>query len=72
MPDDRAMPLDRWRRLPLAIRGHAADEGRRMVTTVRSHLDAWEGFPQDRQELVGHLRAAHKLGRSFRLESPRR
>jgi hypothetical protein len=35
-----------------------------MVTTVRSHLDAWEGFLQDRQELIGHLRAAHSAGRS--------
>lgn len=43
-----------------------------MITTIRSYLDTWEGFLQDRQELIGQLRAAHKLGRSFRLESPRR
>jgi hypothetical protein len=72
VPDDRAMPPGLLQQLTLAILDHAADEGLRMITTIRSYLDAWEGFPQDRQELVGHLRGAHRLGRSFRLESPRR
>jgi hypothetical protein len=35
-----------------------------MIKTIRSYLDTWEAFLQDRQELVDHLRAAHKLGLS--------
>jgi hypothetical protein len=42
-----------------------------MVRTIRSYLDTWKGLPVDRQELVGHLRAAHKvtLSSSMRLPS---
>jgi hypothetical protein len=64
MPDDRAMPPDLFQQLTLAILDHAADEGLRMIKTIRSYLDTWEAFLQDRQELVGHLRAAHRLGLS--------
>lgn len=64
MPDDRAMPPDLFQQLTLAILDHAADEGLRMIKTIRSYLDTWENFLQDRQELVDHLLAAHKLGRS--------
>jgi hypothetical protein len=35
-----------------------------MIKTIRSYLDTGEAFLQDRQELVDHLRAAHKLGPS--------
>jgi hypothetical protein len=64
VPDDRAMPPDLFQQLTLAILDHAADEGLRMIKTIRSYLDTWEIFLQDRQELVDHLLAAHKLGRS--------
>jgi hypothetical protein len=35
-----------------------------MIKTIRSYPDTWEVFLQDRQELVDHLRAAHKVGPS--------
>jgi hypothetical protein len=64
VPHDRAMPPDLFQQLTLAILDHAADEGLRMIKTIRSYLDTWEAFLQDRQVLVDHLRAAHKLGPS--------
>jgi hypothetical protein len=48
-----------FQQLTLAILQHSAEEGLRMITTVRSYLDTWEAFLQDRHELVDHLRAAH-------------
>jgi hypothetical protein len=45
--------------LTLAILDHSAEEGLRMIKMVRSYLDTWETFLQDRHELVDHLRAAH-------------
>jgi hypothetical protein len=53
------MPPGLLQQLTLAILDHAADEGLRMIKTIRSYLDTWEVFPHDRQELVGHLRSAH-------------
>jgi hypothetical protein len=64
VPDDWPMPPDLLQQLTLAILDHAADEGLRMIKTIRSYLDTWEAFLQDRQELVDHLRAAHGLGLS--------
>jgi hypothetical protein len=61
VPDDWPMPPDLLQQLTLAILDHAADEGLRMIKTIRSYLDTWEAFLQDRQELVDHLLAAHKL-----------
>jgi hypothetical protein len=45
--------------LTLAILDHSAEEGLRRIKTIRSYLDTWETFLQDRHELVDHLRAAH-------------
>ncbi|HZC99514.1 MAG TPA: hypothetical protein VFA46_04765 [Actinomycetes bacterium] len=58
------MPPDLLHELTLAILDHSADEGLRMIKMIRSYLDTWEAFLQDRQELVDHLLAAHKLGLS--------
>jgi hypothetical protein len=57
--DDRGLSPALFQQLTLVILEHSAEEGLRMITTVRSYLDTWEGFLQDRHELVGHLRAAH-------------
>ncbi|HET8789506.1 MAG TPA: hypothetical protein VFO47_12240 [Actinomycetes bacterium] len=59
MPDDRGMSPGLLQQLTLAILDHSAEEGLRMIATVRSYLDTWEVFLQDRHELVDHLRAAH-------------
>jgi hypothetical protein len=48
----------------LAILDHSADEGLRMIKSIRCSLDSWEAFLQNRQELVDHLLAAHRLGLS--------
>ncbi len=45
--------------LTLAILDHSAEEGLQAIKLVRSYLDTWEAFLQDRHELVGHLRAVH-------------
>jgi hypothetical protein len=50
--------------LTLAILGGSAEEGHRVITTIRSYLDTWEVFLQDRQQLRDHLLAAHKVGSS--------
>jgi hypothetical protein len=59
MPDGRAMSPALLQQLTAAILDHSAEEGLQMITAVRSYLDAWEAFLQDRHDLVGHLRAAH-------------
>ena len=59
MPNDRGMSPGLLQQLTLAILDHSAEEGLRMIATVRSYLDTWEVFLQDRHELVDHLRAAH-------------
>ena len=45
--------------LTLAILDHSADQGLRMIKTIRSYLDTWETFQQHRHQLVDHLRGAH-------------
>jgi hypothetical protein len=61
MPD-RAISPELLQQLTLAILDHSAEEGLRMVKTIRSYLETWESFLQDRHELVHHLRAAHHAG----------
>jgi len=48
------------RQLTVAILDGSADDGRRTIVTIRSYLDTWETFLQDRQELRDHLATAHK------------
>ena len=63
-PTTGGMNPDLYQQLTLAILDHSGDAGLRMIKTIRCYLDAWEAFLQDRQELVDHLVAAHKLGPS--------
>jgi uncharacterized NAD(P)/FAD-binding protein YdhS len=58
MPD-RGISPELLQQLTLAILDRPAEEGLRMIKMVRSYLDTWETFLQDRHELVDHLRAAH-------------
>jgi hypothetical protein len=62
MLDDQHLPPDLLEQLTLAILDHSADDGLRMVTTIRSYLDTWESFLRDRRELLRHLVAAHHAG----------
>jgi hypothetical protein len=62
VPHNRDMSPALLQQLTLAILGYSADEGLRMIATVRSYLDTWEAFLQDRHALVDHLRAAHLAG----------
>jgi hypothetical protein len=62
MPEDRGMSPALLQQLTVAILDHSAEEGLRMIATVRSDLDTWETFLLDRHELVDHLRAAHHAG----------
>ena len=50
--DDRGMSPALFQQLTLAILDHSAEDGLRMIATVRSYLDTWETFLQDRHELV--------------------
>jgi hypothetical protein len=59
VPYDRTMPPELLHQLTQAILDDSAEQGLRMINMVRSYLDTWESFLQDRHELVSHLRAAH-------------
>jgi hypothetical protein len=59
MADDRGLSPGLVEQLTLAILDHSAEEGLRMVKTIRSYLDTWETFLLDRHELVDHLCGAH-------------
>jgi hypothetical protein len=56
---DRGLSPALLEQLTLAILDHSAEEGLRRIKTIRSYLDTWETFLQDRHELVDHLRGAH-------------
>jgi hypothetical protein len=45
--------------LTVAILDGSADEGHRVINTIRAYLDTWEVFLQDRQQLRDHLLGAH-------------
>jgi hypothetical protein len=64
MPADRGMSPALLQQLTLAILDGSADEGQRTITTIRSYLDTWEVFLQDRQQLRDHLLTAHHAGSS--------
>jgi hypothetical protein len=57
--DDRAMPPDLFHQLTLTILDRSADEGLRTIKSIRSYLDTWETFLQDRQQLLDHLLIDH-------------
>jgi hypothetical protein len=64
MPNDQGMSPALLQQLTLAILGHSADDGLRIIRTLRSYLDAWEVFLQDRQQLRDHLLTVHHAGSS--------
>ena len=59
VPNDRGLSPALFEQLTLAILDRSAEEGLQAIKLVRSYLDTWEAFLQDRHELVHHLRAAH-------------
>jgi hypothetical protein len=61
--DDRAMPQDLFHQLTLTILDCSVDEGLRTIKSIRSYLDTWETFLQDRQQLLGHLLIDHNAAR---------
>jgi hypothetical protein len=64
MPADGGMSPALFQQLTAAILDGSADEGQRTITTIRSFLDTWETFLQDRQQLRDHLLTAHHSGLS--------
>lgn len=60
MPPDGGL----LKQLTAAILDGSADDGRRLIRTIRAYLDTWEVFLQDRQQLRDHLLAAHQAGSS--------
>jgi hypothetical protein len=64
VPDDQAMPKDLFEQLTLAILDCTADDGLQVIKSIRSYLDTWETFLQDRQALRGHLLTDHNAGPS--------
>jgi hypothetical protein len=63
-PNDRGMSPALLQQLTVAILDGSADEGVRVIKTIRSYLDTWEVFLQDRQQLRDHLLTDHKAGSS--------
>ncbi len=59
MPADRGLSPALLQQLTVAILDGSAEEGQRIITTIRSYLDTWEGFLQDRQQLRDHLLTTH-------------
>ena len=64
MPADKSMSPALLQQLTLAILGGSADEGQRIIKTIRSYLDTWEVFLRDRQQLRGHLLTVHHASSS--------
>jgi hypothetical protein len=63
-PADKGISPELLQQLTLAILDGSASEGQRTIKTIRSYLDAWEVFLQDRQQLRDHLLSAHHAGSS--------
>ena len=64
MPADRGLSQALFQQLTQAILDHSAQEGLQVIKLVRSYLDTWEAFLQDRQQLRDHLLTAHHAGSS--------
>jgi hypothetical protein len=60
----RSISPELLQQLTVIILDGSADEGLRTITTIRSYLDTWEVFLQDRQHLREHLVTAHHAGSS--------
>jgi hypothetical protein len=62
--DDRGMSPALLQQLTVAILDGSADEGHQIIKMLRSYLDTWEVFLQDRQQLRDHLLIDHQAGAS--------
>jgi hypothetical protein len=63
-PANKSMSPSLLRQLTMAILDGSAEEGHRIIRTVRSYLDTWEVFLQDRQQLRDHLLTDHQADSS--------
>ena len=63
-PAGKGLSQALFQQLTLAILEHSAEEGLKAIKLVRSYLDAWELFLQDRQQLRDHLLTTHHAGSS--------
>ena len=63
-PSDKRMSPTLLQQLTAAILDSSAEEGMRIIKTIRSYLDTWEVFLQDRQQLRDHLLTVHHAGSS--------
>ena len=63
-PPDRGLSSALLEQLTAAILDGSADDGQRIIRMIRSYLDTWEVFLQDRQQLRDHLLTAHHGGSS--------
>ena len=63
-PSDKRMSPELLQQLTVAILDHSADQGLRIIKSIRSYLDTWEVFLQDRQQLRDHLLTVHHAGSS--------
>ena len=64
MPADRGLSQALFQQLTRAILDHSAQEGLQVIKLVRSYLDTWEAFLQDRQQLRDHLLTTHHASSS--------
>jgi hypothetical protein len=55
MPADKRMSPELLQQLTVAILDGSADGGRRIIKTIRSYLDTWEVFLQDRHRSCGTI-----------------
>jgi hypothetical protein len=58
-PSDKRMSPTLLQQLTVAILDGPAEDGLGIIKTVRSYLDTWEVFLQDRQQLRDHLLTIH-------------
>ena len=58
-PADKGLSPKLLQQLTMAILDGSADDGHRIIKMIRSYLDTWEVFLQDRQQLRDHLLTAH-------------
>jgi hypothetical protein len=63
-PADKGLSPKLLQQLTMAILDGSADDGHRIIKMIRSYLDTWEVFLQDRQQLRDHLLTVHHAGSS--------
>ena len=63
-PAGRGISPELLGQLTAAILDGSADDGQRIIMTIRAYLDTWETFLQDRRQLRDHLLTGHRSGSS--------